>query len=246
MPDGAAFDHLINWVSDLGAALEAYEEYGLPTHAALTMPGFRNGAWAVDDERYVELATVDDWEAVKTSKYGEGVDILKPAVDALEGPGLLTFAVDVPDARAVADQFRAAGREVKVLEVWFEDKNAGFVEVFVQDVPAYFPFFITYDPPRAELGRIRAEYRAAAGITPPTESPELVALLAGSADPEGEARVLADFVGRPVQGAVVGLPGAQVRFERASRCGLLGVVVRGPSLNRSTTIAGVKVIAEQL
>ncbi|MDF0529059.1 VOC family protein [Tsukamurella sp. 8F] len=244
MADQAAFDHLIHWVDDLGEAMKAYEESGIPTHEALTMPGFRNGAWGVDDERYVELATVDDWEAVRASKYAQGIDILKPAVEALQGPGLLTFAVDVPDARATADRFRAAGREVEVLDVWFEDRGVGFVEVFVRDAPSYFPFFITYEPPRAELGRMRAEHRAAAGISSEGR-PDLVALLIGSADPEEDARKLAGFVGCPVRGTVVELPGAEVRFRQEAPLGLFGIDVRGSSIDGSTTIAGVMVNEEQ-
>lgn len=244
MPEKAAFDHVIHWVNDLDDAMHAYAECGLPTHEALTMPGFRNGAWGIDDERYVELATVDDWDEVRASKYAEGIEILKPAVDALQqGCGLLTFAVNVADARATAERLRAAGREVEVTEVWFDDQNAGFVEVFVRDAPAYFPFFITYDPPRAELGRMRAEHRAAAGISVEGR-PDLAALLVGSADPEGEARQLANFVGRPVRGTVVDLPGAQIRFQEDSPPRLHGLSVRGSLIDRSTTIAGATLIAE--
>lgn len=66
MPDDAvAFDHLIHGVDDLEAASAAYDSAGLPTAPALTMPGFRNTAWGIDDERYVELATVDDWTQVE-------------------------------------------------------------------------------------------------------------------------------------------------------------------------------------
>ncbi|AEK37305.1 hypothetical protein CVAR_1952 [Corynebacterium variabile DSM 44702] len=58
-PPPAAFDHLIHWVSDLDATVASYKDAGLTTHPALTMPGFRNAAWGIDDARYVELATVD-------------------------------------------------------------------------------------------------------------------------------------------------------------------------------------------
>lgn len=241
----AAFDHLIHWVDDLDAAMASYDDVGLPTHAALTMPGFRNAAWGVDDERYVELATVDDWDAVETSQYAKSLEILKPAVDALVGPGLLTFAVDVPDARAAAARLRDAGHEVDDIEVRFEEQNAGFVEVFVRDVPAYFPFFISYDPPRAEIARMRAEHRATEGVSLDGR-PDLVALLVRSTEPEADARLLGDLVGRPASGSTVALPGAEVRFEEGPRTGLYGVAVRGldPS-TAPTEIAGMTVVAER-
>ncbi|ASR36692.1 hypothetical protein BAY61_18665 [Prauserella marina] len=242
--DDATFDHLIHWVDDLEAAMARYEAAGLPTRHALTMPGFRNAAWGVDDERYVELATVDDWDAVATSPYAGSLEILKPAIDELRGSGLLTFAVDVRDARATAARLRESGREVEDVEVRFEEKNAGFVEVFVRDVPAYFPFFITYDPPRAMIARMRAEHRAAQGITF-DNCPDLVALLIRSAEPDADARLLADLVGCSVNDATVALPGAEVRFEKGERAGLYGIVVRGPeSSAMPAEVAGVTVIVE--
>ncbi|GAA2779435.1 VOC family protein [Crossiella cryophila] len=240
----ATFDHLIHWVGDVGAAMASYDALGLPTHAALTMPGFRNAAWGVDDERYVELAAVDDWAAVANSKYAEGLRILKPAVDVLDGPGLLTFAVDVPDARATAARLRQAGREVEEIEVWFEERDAGFVEVFVRDAPTYFPFFITYSPPRAEIARMRAEHRASQGITLASR-PDLVALLARSPEPAADARLLADLVGCPAVGDTVALPGAEVRFTEGSPAGLYGIAVRGLDPSAAPAeLAGLTVVAE--
>ncbi len=237
----AAFDHLIHWVDDLEATAASYDDLGLRTRAALTMPGFRNAAWSVDDERYLELATVDDWEAVATSKYAGSLEILRPAIEGLAAPGLLTFAVDVPDVRAKAAQLRDAGHDVVEIEVRFEEKNAGFIEVFVRDAPPYFPFFISYDPPRAELARLRAEHRAAEGITF-DGNPDLVALLARSTDPETDAQRLAELVGCTASGAAVNLPGAEVRFEEGAHAGLYGIAVRGldPSAGPSE-IAGMLV-----
>jgi hypothetical protein len=243
MADQVVFDHLVHWVDDLGETMKAYTVSGLPAYDALTMPGFRNGAWGIDDERYVEVATVDDWEAVQASEFAQALDILKPSIDALRGSGPLTFAVDVPDAHATADRFRAAGRDVDVVEMWFEDRGGGFVEVFVRDAPSFFPFFITYSPARAELGRMRAEHRNAAGIS--TEGrPDLVALLIGSADPEKQARELADFLGCPARGSIVELPGAEVRFQQRASAGLFGIAVRGSSITGATTIAGLTVNEE--
>ncbi|MEP9393250.1 VOC family protein [Gordonia sp. VNQ95] len=246
MPDhGAAFDHLIHWVPDLDDAMAKYGAVGLTTRPALTMPGFRNAAWGVDDERYVELATVDDWNAVRTSKYAGSLEILKPVVDAVDASGLVTFAVDVPDARVIARQLLEAGRDVDEIEVYLEDRGAGFVEVFVRDAPTYFPFFITYSPPRAEIGRMRAEYRQTQGISL-DGAPDLVALLIRSVDPYTEAQHLAELVGCPVRGTTVALPGAEVRFERGAEPGLHGIVVRGLG-NAPTAIEmlGMTVIVER-
>lgn len=244
MPEQVAFDHLIHWVDDFEEVMSAYDAHGLPTHVALTMPGFRNGAWGIDDERYVELATVDDWTEVRESKYADGLKILRPAIDALAGPGLLTFAVDVPDARSMAVRLRAAGRQVEELEVWFEDKGVGFVEVFVRDAPSYFPFFITYDPPRAEIAAMRAEYRQAKGISL-AGGPDLVALLVRSPAPDSDALLLADLLDCPVDGARVALPGAEVRFESGEVAGLYGIVVRGLAPAEPVVIAGMTVVVEE-
>ncbi|WLP92539.1 VOC family protein [Gordonia sp. NB41Y] len=241
----ATFDHLIHWVDDLDGAMASYESLGLPAQTALTMPGFANAAWGVDDARYVELAAVDDWEAVTTSTYAGSLEVLKPAIDALGGPGLLTFAVDVPDAHATAAALRDAGREVDVVEVRFADRDAGFVEVFVRDAPAHFPFFITYDPPRAEIARMRAEHRAAQGISLEGR-PDLAAILIRSTDPESDARLLAEFLGCEATGSTVALPGAHVRFVEGPTTGLYGIAVRDLDMpTDSVEVLGMTVIAER-
>lgn len=130
-----------------------------------------------------------------------------------------------------------AGHRVDNVEVWFEEKNAGFVEVFVRDIPAHFPFFITYTPPRAE-------HRATQGITV-QDQPDLTALLLRSTEPEADARLLADLIGCPVNGSTVALPGAEVRFEHGATTGLYGIAVHG--LDASTApadIAGMTVAVE--
>ncbi len=150
------------------------------------------------------------------SPYARGLDILGPAIDALPGSGRATFGVEVPDAPATAAWLREAGHDVVEDEVWFEERGAGFIEVYVRDVPSYFPLFISYDPPRAELARLRAEHRAAEGIELDPDRPDLVALLVRTDEPETEARRLAELVGCPVDGASVALPGAEVRFEKGA------------------------------
>lgn len=245
MPEhSVTFDHLIHWVDDLEAARSAYDRVGFPTQAALTMPGFRNAAWGVDDERYVELATVDDWEAVATSKYAGSLQILKPAIESRPTSGLVTFAVDVPDVLATAARLREAGHDVAEVEVRFEERNAGFVEVFVRDVPSYFPFFISYDPPRAEIARMRAEHRVAEGITFDGR-PDLTALLVRSDAPEADAHRLAELINCDVHGSAIALPGAEVRFEKGTPTGLYGIAVRGLGpANVPDEVAGMTVRTE--
>ena len=245
MPHGAAFDHLIHWTDDLARTRAAYDAAALPTQAALTMPGFSNAAWGIDDERYVELATVDDWEAAATSIYAGSLGILRPAIAAMSGPGLVTFAVNVPDAPATAARLRTEGRQVDEIAVRLEEHDAGFVEVFVRDAPSYFPFFITYDPPRAEIGRMRAEHRAAEGISLDGR-PDLVALLVASPAPEADARLLGDLVQCPVAGTTVTIPDAEVRFHRGKTVGIYGIAVRGPDLPAGPIdVDGMTVIVEQ-
>ena len=251
------FDHLIHWVEGLDAAMVAYDALGLPARAALTMPGFRNAAWGVDDARYVELAAVEDWRAVADSKYAEGLALLRPAVEALDGEGPLTFAVDVHDAREVAARLRSAGRQVREVEVRFEEKDAGFVEVLLEDAPPSFPFFISYDPPRDVIAQMRAERREAAraeagdtGGAPAAASeevgPDLAALLVRSHDPEGGARILGELLSLPVLGSTVELPGAEVRFEAGGPAGLFGIAVRGAGLGAEPReVAGLQVVPEE-
>ena len=243
MPDQTvAFDHLIHWVDDIDATTTAYNDLGLEARAALTMPGFRNATWGIDDERYVELATVEDWEAVTDSKYAQAIELLKPAIDAMPGPGLLTFAVDVPDVHVTAARLREAGHAVVESQVRFEDKNIGFTEVFLRDAPPYFPFFITYDPPRAELARMRAAHRAAEGAVHDSRGPDLAAILVRSIDPTAHARRLAQLLGCTAAGATVPLNGAEIRFELGTSTALHGIAVRGlDASTEATQIAGMTV-----
>jgi hypothetical protein len=241
---GATFDHLIHWVDEIDTASASYESAGIPVTPALTMPGFRNAAWGIDDERYVELACVDDWDAVESSPFGKGLAILRPAVETLRGPGPLTFAVHVPDASAVAHRLRVAGHPVDEIDIHLDDRGAGFVEVFARDTPAHFPFFITYDPPRADIARMRAEHRRAHGISLDGR-PDLVALLVGSADPETDAHLLGEFIGCPVRGSTVELPGAEVRFGADAPDGLYGVAVSGgDSPGGPVDLAGMSIVRE--
>lgn len=242
----ASFDHLIHVVDDLSAAMEAYENIdspGLQTIEALTMPGFRNGAWGVDDERYVELATIDDWDAVKDSIHAESLTALRPAIEGHPDPGLVTYAVNVPDVRVTAARLRELGHDVHLVDIHFEDKDAGFTEAFVPDAPAWFPFFITYDPPRAEIAAMRAAHRASLGEELAPERPDLVAVLARSRNPDEDADPLGSLLECPVNDTTVELPGAQVRFEKGDEAELHGFAVRGlPALDGPVKVAGATIV----
>lgn len=255
-PPPAAFDHLIHWVGDLDAAMSSYDSAGLATHAALTMPGFRNAAWGIDDERYVELATVDDWDAAMTSDYARGLEILRPAIDALGGDstacseGAATYGVNVPDIDATIERLRAAGHEVIVDEVRFDEKDAGFTEVHVADSPAHVPFFIAYDPPREVIATMRADHRAARGEQLAPDRPDIAALVVGSSTPKQDARHLGELLQIPSDGGTVALPGAAVRFTTdtptgrggsTSRSGLFGIEVTGLGHSAPFDIHGITV-----
>lgn len=229
-----SFDHLIHATKGLdgpdgfNATMKAYDAVGLPTHAALTMPGFRNAAWGIDDERYVELAVVDDWDAVADSPFGESMTLMRQAFDT-SAPGLVAFAVHVPDAHATAASLRESGHDVHVADIRLEDKDAGFTEVFVTDAPAWFPFFISYDPPRSTIAGMRAEYRVAQGGSsekPSVTGPDIACLFVRSNSPSEDARRLAEVMDLPVHdhstGATVPLPGAEIRFTHGSPTGLYG------------------------
>lgn len=244
----ASFDHLIHWVSDLDAAISSYEAAGLATHAALTMPGFRNGAWGIDDERYVELAAVDDWDATKGATYARGLEIIRPSIDALSadggnGEGAVTFTVNVPDIDATIERLRAADHEIIVDTVRFEDQDAGFTEVFLPDTPGHVPFFIAYDPPRQVIAQMRADHRAAQGEELDPDRPDLSALLVASGSPEQDAQFLADLLQLPADGTTVPLPGAAVRFigdAPEGATGLYGLEVTG--LTAPASLHGIDVV----
>lgn len=242
-PPPAAFDHLIHWVTDLDTTMASYDNADLTTHPALTMPGFRNAAWGIDDARYVELATVDDWDAVQTSKYARGLQLLRPAIDALDDEGPLTFAVNVPDIQATIDRLRAAGHDIVIDEVWFEDRQGGFTEVHVTDAPHVAPFFIAYNPPREVIAGMRAEHRAANGVVFAPDRPQLVALLVGSTTPEQDAASLAELIGCGVRGTTVELPDAEIRFSADAPEGLYGIAVTNFG-DQAVEIAGLKIYPE--
>lgn len=246
--DAPSFDHLIHVVNDLEKTMELYgtiDSTGLDTHHALSMPGFRNAAWGIDDERYVELATIDDWDAVSELIYADSLAALRPLIEGTADPGLVTYAVNVPDARTTEEKLRDSGYEPHGVDVHIEDKNVGFTEVIVADAPAWLPFLITYSPPRAEIAAMRAAHRASQGEERPADRPDLVALLARSENPVSDARTLGELLECPVNGTTVRLPGAEIRFEPGTASELHGFAVRGlPSAATPVTVAGAVIVPE--
>lgn len=258
MPETAehecSFDHLIHIVDDLEAAMASYDNLGLPTHAALSMPGFRNAAWGIDDARYVELAVINDWDAATGSVYGDTLSVMRPTIEASTTPGLVSFAVHVPDAQAMAVSLRDAGYQVSVCDIRFDDQidgqDAGFTEVFVTGAPAWFPFFISYSPPREVIAELRADHRTALGgdsEPPSAHGADLVALLAHSPSPSDDARLLADLLGCELRGKTVALPGAHIHFEQTSSPvtapGLYGFTVQRAGLTESPAIVAGATVA---
>lgn len=250
-----SFDHLIHWVTDIDRAADAYRAAGLPVRDALTMPGFRNAAWPIDLIHYVELATVDDWDAVRTSVYAEALAALRPAVESLGGrSGGLTFAVHVPDAGRMAERLRAGVHEVVETQVRFEEHGLAFTEAFVLDGPLWWPFFISFDPPRDVLAARRVEARAqaeakaeadastTAGPGPPASDADLVGVVVTSGDPEASATGVAELLGLPVEhvaGAIrVPLPRVPLWFEPGATEGIAGLLVSGIEVAAPVDVAG--------
>lgn len=247
--DQLSFDHLIHWVTNIDQAAEAYRAAGLPIRDALTMPGFRNAVWPVDLVHYVELATVDDWEAVRTSLYAEALAVLRPAIEALGGrSGGLTFAVHVPDAGRMAEQLRAQGHEVAETQVRFEEYDLAFTEVFVLNGPRWWPFFISFDPPRDVLAAKRAEAQAeaeasgTAGPGWPKSDADLVGVVVTSSDPEAAATGVSELLGLSVEhvaGAIrVPLPRVPLFFEPGETEGIAGLLVAGIEVATPADVGG--------
>ena len=244
-----SFDHLIHWVTDIDQAAEAYRAARLPVRDALTMPGFRNAVWAFDLVNYVELATVDDWEAVRTSLYAEALAILRPAVESLGGrSGGLTFAVHVADAGRMAEPLRVKGHAVAATQVRFEEYDLAFTEVFVLDGPGWWPFFISFDPPRDVLAAKRAEAQAEAEASGtsvpglPKSAADLVGVVVTSRDPEAAATGVSELLGLAVEyvaGAIrVPLPRVPLFFEPGETEGITGLLVAGIEVTEPVDLGG--------
>ncbi|MFF2014251.1 VOC family protein [Streptomyces sp. NPDC058195] len=233
--EDVAFDHLLHYVPDVPEAVRAYSEAGLPAHANDVADGFRNGGWRLD-ERYVEILSVTDPVAVRASRYARGLDLLAPSIDALEGPaGAITFAVNVTDAHAVARALRARGHQTEVLEVELAEHGMSFVEVFIVDGPAWWPFFITYTPPRE---RSLANVPDAAFERGPYD---LAGMVVTAPAPHRAASELGALLGLEATGHRVPLPGCAVEFEQGGREGITAITVTGPQEHASGRVLGLDI-----
>lgn len=214
------FDHLLHWVPDVEKAVEAYCSAGLPAHTNEALDGFQNGGWRLD-ERYVEILTITDPEALRSSRYAAALDLLRPAIAAAGEGGAITFAVNVTDARATAERLRRQGHQVAEFAVSVDEHPVSFVEIFVQDGPAWLPFFITYSPPRDVL---------LAGADPGAfeRGPhDLTGIVIETAEPERWAGFLADLLDLPADGTRIALPGAEVVFELGPREAIIAMTLSG-------------------
>lgn len=215
------FDHLLHWVPDVARAVGTYAAAGLPAHANEVLDGFQNGGWRLD-ERYVEILTITDERRLRASRYAEGIEHLRPAMEAVSGGrGAITFAVNVRDARATAARLREQGFDVAEFEVTLKEHGVSFVEIFVLNAPPWTPFFITYSPPRDEL---------MAGIDPSAFQRgryDLTGIVVETADPEGSAELLATMLGIAGDGGQVALPGGRIAFERGDREMITAMTVSG-------------------
>lgn len=233
--EGAAFDHLLHYVPDVPEAVTAYRAADLPAHANEVVDGFQNGGWRLD-ERYVEILTVTDPDAFRGSRYTRGLDLLAPAIDALQGPaGAITFAVNVTDAHTVARELRTRGREVEVFEVELAEHGVSFVEVFIKDGAPWWPFFITYTPPREHLLDNVPDDAFERGPY------DLTGVVVSAPAPDLAAGELGALLGLEAVGRRVPLPGGAVEFEQGEREGLTAVTVSGPQKQTPGGVLGLDI-----
>src|SRR5262245_22859636 len=139
------FDHLMHWVPDLGAGIEAYRALGFPVTPGGEHPnvGTHNASWR-HDLVYVELIAVRDWDAYRAAR--------PAAADATaavlaSGGGALRFAVEVDDLEATVLRVRAAGLQITDPRAGSirlpSGASAGWITAAVLG-PPWAPFFIRY------------------------------------------------------------------------------------------------------
>jgi catechol 2,3-dioxygenase-like lactoylglutathione lyase family enzyme len=225
---GMQFDHLMHWVPDLDAAMQAYQGLGFTIQPGGEHPGVgtRNAAWRID-ARYIELITVHD-EGVARAGFGPAW----PAIEAIlrAGGGGLAFAVLVSDVAASVAELRARGVSV-------EDAQAGSLQqpdgstvtwalAFLSEGPAWAPFLINYGVAADEWS---TRFR---GPGFPIDPWSLDHVVVEASDPAGSASWLAGVLGLPVvqvgRGAVgVPLPGCRIAFAHGPANRITRVVLAG-------------------
>lgn len=215
------FDHLLHWVPDVEAAAAKYTDAGMPAHFGSPDSGFHNGAWR-RDERYIEILTITDESLVDQSTFSTGVELLRPAMKALNGRhGAFTFAVNVTDAKETAHRLRSQGHDVQEFEVTF-DGGVSFLEVFLVDATRpWMPFFITYTPPRDEIVK---------QIDPNAFDPgeyDIQGLEISSVDPDLARAELSALLGIEPTDGVIELPGAHINVIGGDREAITAVMLGG-------------------
>jgi catechol 2,3-dioxygenase-like lactoylglutathione lyase family enzyme len=225
---GMQFDHLMHWVPDLDAAMQAYQGLGFTIQPGGEHPGVgtRNAAWRID-ARYIELITVHD-AGVARAGFGPAWSAIDATLRA--GGGGLAFAVLVSDVVASVAELRARGVSV-------EDAQAGSLQqpdgatvtwalAFLSEGPAWAPFLINYGVSVAEWS---SRFR---GPGFPIDPWSLDHLVLEAPDPAASASWLAGVLGLPVsqvgRGAVeVPLPGSTIAFAHGPANRITRVVLAG-------------------
>ncbi len=222
------FDHLVHWVPDLDAAVQAYQGLGFTIQPGGEHPGLgtRNAAWRID-ARYIELITVHD-AGVARAGFGPAWPAIEATLRA--GGGGLAFAVLVSDVAATVTELRSRGfsytaaRSGSLLRS--DGSTVTWTLAFPDEGPPWAPFLVNYGVPAEEWpARFREQ-----GF--PIDPWSLDHLVVEAPDPAASADWLAGVLGLPVvqvgKGAVgVLLPGCTIRFARGSADRITRVVLVG-------------------
>jgi catechol 2,3-dioxygenase-like lactoylglutathione lyase family enzyme len=225
---GMQFDHLMHWVPDLDAAVQAYRALGFTIQPGGEHPGVgtRNAAWRID-ARYVELITVHD-AGVARAGFGPAWPAIKATLGA--GGGGLAFAVLVSDVAATVAELRARGVSVTDAQAGSLQQPDGstvtWALAFLAEGPPWAPFLINYGTPVDEW---RARFQ---GPGFPIDPWSLDHVVLEASDPAGSASWLAGVLGLPVaqvgQGVVgVPLPGCTIAFAHGPANRITQVVLAG-------------------
>jgi hypothetical protein len=222
------FDHLMHWVPDLDAAMQAYRGLGFTIQPGGEHPGVgtRNAAWRID-ARYIELITVHD-EGVARAGFGPAWPAIQATLGA--GGGGLAFAVLVSDVAARVTELRSRGVSVTDAQAGSlqqpDGSTVAWALAFLAEGPPWAPFLVNYGVPAEEW---RARFR---GPGFPIDPWSLDRVVVEVSDPAASAGWLAGVLGLPVgqvgRGAVgVPLPGCTIGFARGPADRITRVVLAG-------------------